>query len=179
MADRIVHVVWSKPRRRIGFGAGLAVFIVAIVLLASWLSAAAPAARTVRHNAPADSLAKTQQSSAQLRPQQINADVSNLISKLTVAEKFGQLEMAGPTTPLSTLEQQVCAGQVGSVLDLTGVANINAVQAAALAKAYHPRIPLIFGLDVIHGYKTMFPVPLAEASSWDPTLACRRRVRVG
>ena len=92
MADRIVHVVWSKPRRRIGFGAGLAVFIVAIVLLASWLSAAAPAARTVRHNTPAGSLAKTQQSSAQQSPEEINAKVSSLISKLTVAEKFGQLD---------------------------------------------------------------------------------------
>ncbi|MGO9908509.1 MAG: beta-glucosidase BglX [Solirubrobacteraceae bacterium] len=170
MADRIVHVVWSKPRRRIGFGAGLAVFIVAIVLLASWLSAAAPAARTVRHNTPAGSLAKTQQSSAQQSPEEINAKVSSLISKLTVAEKFGQLEMAGPTTPLSTLESQACAGEVGSVLDLTGVANINAVQAATLAPGCDPRIPLIFALDVIHGYKTMFPVPLGEASSWDPAL---------
>ena len=170
MADRIVHVVWSKPRRRIGFGAGLAVFIVAIVLLASWLSAAAPAARTVRHNTPAGSLAKTQQSSAQQSPEEINAKVSSLISKLTVAEKFGQLEMAGPTTPLSTLESQACAGEVGSVLDLTGVANINAVQAATMAQGCHPRIPLIFSLDVIHGYKTMFPVPLGEASSWDPAL---------
>jgi beta-glucosidase len=131
----------------------LAVFIVA-VLLASWLSATAPAARVV----------------AQLGPHQINANVSSLISKMTVAEKFGQLEMAGPTTPLSTLEQQACDGEVGSVLDLTGVANINAVQQATLAKGCHPRIPLIFSLDVIHGYKTMFPVPLGEASSWDPAL---------
>jgi beta-glucosidase len=132
----------------------LAVFIVAVVLLATWLSATAPAARAV----------------AQLSPQQINANVSSLISKMTVAEKFGQLEMAGPTTPLSTLEQQACDGEVGSVLDLTGVANINAVQQATLAKGCHPRIPLIFSLDVIHGYKTMFPVPLGEASSWDPAL---------
>lgn len=52
MADRLVHVVWAKPRRRIGFGAGLTVFIVAVVLLASSLSAAAPAARTARHDTP-------------------------------------------------------------------------------------------------------------------------------
>jgi beta-glucosidase len=158
----------------------LAAFIVAVVLLASLLSAAAPAARTVRHNTRVPSRAKTHQSSAhrssahqssaQLSPQQINANVSSLISKLTVAEKFGQLEMAGPTTPLSTLEQQACDGEVGSVLDLTGVANINAVQQATLAKGCHPRIPLIFSLDVIHGYKTIFPVPLGEASSWDPAL---------
>src|ERR1035441_3702321 len=111
MADRIVHVVWAKPRRRVGFGAGLAVFIVAVVLLASWLSAAAPAARTVRHNKRVSSRAKThqssaQQSSAQLSPQQINADVTQLISKMTVAEKFGQLEMAGPDGPNGTPDRK-------------------------------------------------------------------------
>ena len=149
MTDRIVHVVWAKPRRRIGFGAGLAVFIVAVVLLASWLSATAPAARTV----------------VQLSPQQINTKVDKLISEMTVDEKFGQLEMAGPPDDLAS---EAKAGQIGSVLDLTGVANINAVQRAALSSRLH--IPLIFGLDVIHGYKTIFPVPLAEASSWDPAL---------
>jgi beta-glucosidase len=155
MADRIVHVVWAKPRRRIGFGAGLAVFIVAVVLLASWLSATAPAARAV----------------AQLSPQQINAKVDSLISEMTVAEKFGQLEMAGPDGPNGTpgdLISEAKNGQIGSVLDLVGVANINQVQQAALNSRLH--IPLIFGLDVIHGYKTIFPVPLAEASSWDPAL---------
>ncbi len=52
------------------------------------------------------------------------------------------------------------------MLDLVGVDNINQVQQAALSSRLH--IPLIFGLDVIHGYRTMFPVPLGEASSWDP-----------
>src|ERR1039458_1733012 len=103
MADRIGAVVWAEPRRRIGFGAGLAVFISAVVLLASWLSAAAPAARTVRHNTPVYSQAKTQQSSAQLSPQQINAKVSSLISKMTVAEKFGQLEMEAHARALGLL----------------------------------------------------------------------------
>ncbi len=58
------------------------------------------------------------------------------------------------------------SGQVGSVLDLVGVKYINQVQRAALQSRLH--IPVIFGLDVIHGYKTIFPVPLGEASSWDP-----------
>ena len=84
---------------------------------------------------------------------------------MTVAEKFGQLEMSGPTTPPQTLINEAKSGQVGSVLDLTGAAAINQVQQAALQSRLH--IPLIFGLDVIHGYKTIFPVPLAEASSWD------------
>ena len=88
---------------------------------------------------------------------------------MTVAEKFGQLTMAGPTSDNNqTLINEVEAGQVGSVLDLTGVDNINKVQAAAVNDS-PLRIPLIFGLDVIHGYRTMFPVPLGEAATWDPS----------
>jgi beta-glucosidase len=89
---------------------------------------------------------------------------------MTLAEKFGQLEMSGPTgpngTPGAALLSEVKQGQVGSVLDLVGVNNINQVQRAALQSRLH--IPVIFSLDVIHGYKTIFPVPIGEASSWDP-----------
>ncbi len=89
---------------------------------------------------------------------------------MTLAEKFGQLEMSGPTgangAPGKTLLSEVRNGQVGSVLDLVGVNHINQVQRAALQSRLH--IPVIFALDVIHGYKTIFPVPIAEASSWDP-----------
>jgi beta-glucosidase len=89
---------------------------------------------------------------------------------MTLAEKFGQLEMSGPTgpngTPGQTLLSEVRDGEVGSVLDLVGVNNINQVQQAAMQARLH--IPVIFALDVIHGYKTIFPVPLGEASSWDP-----------
>ena len=90
---------------------------------------------------------------------------------MTVAEKFGQLEMAGPDGPNGTpgsLVSEAKNGDIGTVLDLVGVQNINAVQKAALDSRL--RIPLIFGLDVIHGYKAMFPVPLGEASSWDPAM---------
>jgi beta-glucosidase len=99
----------------------------------------------------------------------INGKVNTLLRQMTVAEKFGQLEMAGPDGPNGApgdLISEAQQGQIGSVLDLVGVKNINSVQQAALSSRLH--IPLIFGLDVIHGYKTMFPVPLGEASSWDP-----------
>ncbi len=100
----------------------------------------------------------------------IASQVNGLIGKMTLAEKFGQLEMAGPSgangTPGQALLDGVRSGQIGTVLDLTGVKYINQVQRAALKSRLH--IPVIFGLDVIHGYKTIFPVPLAEASSWDP-----------
>ncbi len=198
MADRVARTVGKGRRRAIGLGTGLAAFIALVVMLVSGAFAASPGSPKPQSTAAAaagttssqstthsSSTQTSTQTSAQTSTQkaapalpptphmsaaEINAKVNALISKLTVAEKFGQLEMAGPTTPLSTLENQACDGEVGSVLDLTGVSNINAVQAAALAPGCHPRIPLIFSLDVIHGYKTMFPVPLGEASTWDPKL---------
>jgi beta-glucosidase len=154
MADRVVRVVWQRPRRRIGFGVAVAAFVAAVVLVASGFSSPSRAART----SPA--------AAQSARAKAIGAKVNALLAKMTVAEKFGQLEMSGPTTPLSTLKSEARQGKIGSVLDLTGVSNINAVQRAALQSRLH--IPLIFSLDVIHGYKTLFPVPLGEASSWDP-----------
>src|SRR5580692_60632 len=160
MADRVAYVAWAKPRRRFGFGAGLAaVFIVTVALLTSGSTTPSSAARTNRTSA----LTASQQS--------ISAKVNALLGRMTVAEKFGQLEMAGPDGPNGTpgdLLTEAKNGQIGSVLDLVGVNNINQVQQQALDSRLG--IPLIFGLDVIHGYKTMFPVPLAEASSWDPAL---------
>jgi beta-glucosidase len=109
-------------------------------------------------------------SATQQRLGLIATKVDGLIRRMTLAEKFGQLEMSGPTgangSPGKTLLNEVRNGQVGSVLDLVGVKYINQVQRAALQSRLH--IPVIFALDVIHGYKTIFPVPIAEASSWDP-----------
>src|SRR5664279_4027471 len=101
----------------------------------------------------------------------IDQKVDALLAKMTLPEKFGQLEMAGPdganVTPGPQLLQNAKAGLVGSILNLVGVANIKVAQDAALSSRL--QIPLIFSLDVIHGYQTIFPVPLGEASSWDPT----------
>jgi beta-glucosidase len=103
------------------------------------------------------------------RLQVIDKKVNSLLAKMTLEEKFGQLEMAGPDgangTPGPQLLANAKAGRIGSVLDLVGVQNINEAQHAALQSRLH--IPLIFSLDVIHGYRTIFPVPLMEASSWD------------
>ncbi len=161
MSERFAAAVWDKPRRRFGFGAVLAAFGLAVVLLVSGMSGRP----TPRRRLPSRGRATTAQQQA------INAKVNALLGQMTVAEKFGQLEMAGPDGPNGTpgdLIIEAKNGQIGSVLDLTGVDNINEVQQAALQSRLH--IPLIFGLDVIHGYRTMFPVPLAEAASWDPAL---------
>jgi len=148
--------------RRTGARAGLAV----APLAAAALLVAVPAAQA----RPAQPAAGSTHGGVQQRLAAISAKVNGLIGRMTLAEKFGQLEMSGPTgpngTPGKTLLDEVRKGQVGSVLDLVGVANINQVQKAALQSRLH--IPVIFALDVIHGYKTIFPVPIAEASSWDP-----------
>ena len=145
--------------RRVVFGVGAPVAVAMLLV-------AVPAAG-VRPGQPASGAART---SVQQRLTVISGKVDALIGQMTLAEKFGQLEMSGPTgpngTPGQTLLDEVRAGQVGSVLDLVGVANINQVQQAALQSRLH--VPVIFSLDVIHGYKTIFPVPIAEASSWDP-----------
>jgi beta-glucosidase len=165
VSEKFAEAVWVKPRRRFGFGAVLAAFGLAVALLVSGMSGSSNAASTTRHvqHVRRHDAASPQQQQA------INAKVNRLLGELTVAEKFGQLEMAGPSTAngsdLIPLAQQ---GKIGSVLDLTGAANINAVQNAAVASAQNHHIPLIFGLDVIHGYRTMFPVPLGESATWDP-----------
>jgi beta-glucosidase len=147
--------------------------VIAAPLAAATLLVAVPAAGALpgsqaRSAQPASGAAH---SSLQQRLAVISGQVDALIGKMTLAEKIGQLEMSGPTgpngTPGQTLLDELRSGQVGSVLDLVGVNNINQAQQAALQSRLH--IPAIFSLDVIHGYKTLFPVPLAEASSWDPT----------
>jgi beta-glucosidase len=108
-------------------------------------------------------------------PPGVDQKVNALLGQMTLEEKFGQLEMAGPDgangTPGPELLKNVRAGLVGSVLYLTGVANTNEAQKAAMQSRLH--IPLIFSLDVIHGYQTVFPAPLMEASSWDPAAITR------
>jgi beta-glucosidase len=163
MAERIARVVREEPKRSLGFLIGLTALIavvVALLLGVSWTAGASARGQAPRVGAHTASMSQAQ----------ISAKVNHLLGEMTVAEKFGQLEQAGPNTATgSDLIPLAEKGEIGSVLDLTGVQNINAVQKAAVDNS-RLHIPLIFGLDVIHGYRTMFPVPLAEASSWDPAL---------
>src|SRR5215471_1280615 len=100
--------------------------------------------------------------------QRINA----LISQMTLQEKLGQLQqLDGEGNGNYRPEHLELArkGLLGSVLNVRGAARTNALQRAAMDSRL--KIPLVFGFDVIHGYRTVFPVPLAEASSWDPAAA--------
>ncbi|SMB87060.1 glycoside hydrolase family 3 domain protein [Hymenobacter roseosalivarius DSM 11622] len=91
---------------------------------------------------------------------------------MTLEEKVGQLnqysgrELTGPASNRKTdLLNSIRSGQVGSMLNVKGVADTHAIQAEALKSRL--KIPLLFSLDVIHGYQTVFPIPLGEAASWD------------
>jgi len=102
----------------------------------------------------------------------IEKKIDALMSRMTLEEKVGQLNQitgdrtaTGPVTPSSTKYEDIKAGKVGSMLNVRGVADTRMVQDIAMQSRL--KIPLLFGLDVIHGYHTTFPVPLAEASSWD------------
>jgi beta-glucosidase len=108
----------------------------------------------------------------------IEARVEALLKQMTLEEKLGQLnqfshgQATGPGTGRSDYKQMVAAGQLGSILNLTGAKETNELQRVALNQS-RLKIPLLFGLDVIHGYRTTFPVPLALASTWDAELVER------
>jgi len=92
---------------------------------------------------------------------------------MTLAEKLGQLQqLPGDGTVASAEEFEMARkGLLGSTLGVRGAKNTNDLQRAALESRL--KIPILFGFDVIHGYRTIFPIPLAEAASWDPAMAER------
>lgn len=106
----------------------------------------------------------------------IDSRVDSVLNLMTLAEKIGQMnqyngfmDFTGPAPEngdASKKYQDIRNGLVGSMLNVRGVENVRAVQKIAVEES-RLGIPLIFGFDVIHGYQTMGPIPLAEAASWD------------
>ena len=117
-------------------------------------------------------------SSLQLLAQQTKVNpnreafINDLMSKMTIDEKIGQLNLATAGTiqtgeaKSSDIAQKIAEGKVGGILNLDSAKRIKEIQEVAVTKS-RMKIPLIFGMDVIHGYRTTFPIPLALASSWD------------
>jgi len=103
----------------------------------------------------------------------IEKKIDALLKQMTLEEKVGQMnqysgwvDTTGPNFGDKNIFEEIKKGWVGSVLNITGTENVRMVQQMAI-DCTRLHIPLIFGLDVIHGYRTIFPVPLAEACSWD------------
>ena len=98
--------------------------------------------------------------------------IDDLMSKMTLHEKLGQLnlpvtgDIVTGTAQSSDIAGKIKAGEVGGLFNLKGVEKIREVQRIAVEQS-RLGIPLIFGMDVIHGYETVFPIPFAMSMSWD------------
>ena len=105
----------------------------------------------------------------------MNLFVNNLMKKMTIDEKIGQLNLPGSGDIVtgqagnSDIGKKIKEGSVGGLFNIKSIAKIQAVQKVAVEES-RLKIPLIFGMDVIHGYQTTFPIPLALSCTWDMKL---------
>jgi beta-glucosidase len=106
--------------------------------------------------------------------------IDSLLSIMTLEEKIGQCVLftpgrnepgEGPSVSPAQ-EKLIAQGRTGGIFNMWGIKATHAAQKIAVERS-HLKIPLLFGLDVIHGYRTTFPIPLAEASSWDTAIVAR------
>ena len=112
---------------------------------------------------------------AQQHPKDMDRFIADLMERMTIDEKIGQLNLvtAGEVTTGSAVSTDVEAnikqGRIGGIFSMTTPQRIRAAQELAVNES-RLGIPIIFGMDVIHGYKTIFPIPLGLAATWDPAL---------
>ena len=111
----------------------------------------------------------------EVKAQEATPFIEELLGKMTLEEKIGQLNLPGSGDVVtgqaknSDIAKKIEAGMVGGLLNITSVQKIKEVQKIAVEKS-RLKIPLLFGLDVIHGYRTTFPIPLGLSTSWDMAL---------
>jgi beta-glucosidase len=105
---------------------------------------------------------------ADAQPRDIGGRVEELLARMTLEEKLGQLTQY--VTDQKEWPAGLASGLPGSILHGGGAADVNSIQRTIMANS-RLKIPLLMGHDVIHGYRTIFPIPLAIASSWDPQMA--------
>ncbi|HET9305493.1 MAG TPA: glycoside hydrolase family 3 N-terminal domain-containing protein [Candidatus Sulfotelmatobacter sp.] len=105
----------------------------------------------------------------------LDSRVEGILKGMTLQEKVGQLvqysagQPTGPGTGRSDYEDMIAHGEIGSLFNVVDPHQANAYQRIAMEKS-RLHIPILFGLDVIHGFKTEFPIPLGLASTWDPEI---------
>ncbi|MBD0403751.1 glycoside hydrolase family 3 N-terminal domain-containing protein [Flammeovirga sp. EKP202] len=105
----------------------------------------------------------------------VEQKVEDLLSKMTIDEKIGQTSLRGTSSRVKgdlpeSLKEAVRKGEIGAFLNIMNTDYVDELQRIAVEESPN-NIPLIFGRDVIHGFKTMFPIPLAVAATWDPQQA--------
>jgi len=114
--------------------------------------------------------------SAQKSPQDMDRFIDALMKKMTTEEKIGQLnlpvtgEITTGQAKSSDIAGKIKKGEVGGLFNLKGVEKIREVQKQAVEES-RLGIPLLFGMDVIHGYETMFPIPLGLSCTWDMVIS--------
>src|SRR5882672_7659681 len=105
----------------------------------------------------------------------LDAKVEALLRKMTLEEKVGQLaqysagQPTGPGTGRTDYEDMIAKGQIGALLNIAMAKDTNALQRIAVEKS-RLHVPIVFGLDVVNGFRTEFPIPLGLASTWDPEI---------
>jgi len=111
------------------------------------------------------------QSNAQTNDAKMKTFIDALMKKMTIEEKIGQLNLPGSGDIVtgqasnSDIGKKIKEGKVGGLFNIKSVAKIRAVQKIAVEET-RLKIPMIFGMDVIHGYETVFPIPLGLSCTW-------------
>lgn len=103
---------------------------------------------------------------AHLITAQSNVDLHDLLSKMTLKEKIGQLNQISARSNIERIKEGIRKGEIGSLLNVNAQI-IDELQKISVENSKHG-IPLIFARDVIHGYRTIFPIPLGQAASFNP-----------
>jgi beta-glucosidase len=143
-------------------------------LLMAQLVAALPGAAQTRLVTPLPGEAEARD----FRSAQVEARVDALLSKMTLEEKVGQVNqlaadtLTGPGKPIGAVDALIRKGQVGSLFNVVTAKETDAYQKEAVTES-RLHIPILFGFDIIHGFHTLFPIPLALSASWDPDMVER------
>lgn len=135
--------------------------------------------RTIASLLIASTMLSAQSPSTRRLAPSTEAKIDSIIRLMTLQEKLGQLNQIGGTwydTKTERLNDEQTAmlkeGKIGSFLGITGAAETGRIQHIAMEQS-RMKIPVLFGADIIHGFHTISPIPLAEASSWDPAMVQR------
>jgi beta-glucosidase len=115
-----------------------------------------------------DTARAQEMNSAAPKEEEVQKRAQDLLMQMTLDEKIGQMSQQFFFGPSKDIENAVSQGHLGSLLLIKDAPTINRLQHLAVEKT-RLHIPLLFGFDVIHGLRTVFPVPIAMAASWDPT----------
>jgi len=157
---------WNSCHRRLTILVGMGVLSA---LISFWLS------DPILAQAPEPARRPTALAHSSLTDPAIEKRVDALLKQMTLEEKVGQLAQyssgapTGPSAGNADYPDMIARGEVGSLFNLDSVHAANQYQHIAMEKS-RLHIPLLFGLDIIHGFRTTFPVPLAMASTWDPSI---------